>query len=547
MSKSMNNMNNMKERMNNVKMQQAEAKLNKIYNGTADLTELLNTKDIDMTKCERPITMMQLIYNAESLVGACTVRCTNEYAMIITEDTCEAYKKSLLMLKEREEHVPYESIWTEGINKFSNFNFKTGQKYVYYLVNNEQIEELARRIKAMDINSVTIEELQQLQNDLPPFIRAWQEQSIDVTKDKDKKFVLSYKDFFSGKMETKINTISDWTKKHADVIKFNLNTIREAKNSGENMDNKQFNITMPHETNDNVYRDTLGDINIAIRDAAVEFFNADIRDLFIGANFDAYEEFRDAYAISIELAFYIRKVFDMCNQSYAEDVKITKEQYATMRNAIYTKAAIYGVEAEEVVRIALSVCMNNIKLNDNNKLVAEPRNNKALKVNNVKALFPDEYVYAMTKQEETTELTIIDMNRDIADDETIEFENGYSIDGEITLEENFTGVAYECNGALVYSKDIYAYEETKALLTLETYVKGDNKNFKTDLGANFIEYTNEKEIKLLGNNSNAITVEGRIIAKTISAPELKGQNTIKEILGFDTNNKQQRIFLVVLN
>ena len=69
MSKSMN----IKERMNNVKMQQTEAKLNKIYNGTANLTELLNAKDIDMTKCERPITMMQLIYNAESLVGACTV------------------------------------------------------------------------------------------------------------------------------------------------------------------------------------------------------------------------------------------------------------------------------------------------------------------------------------------------------------------------------------------------------------------------------------------------------------------------------------------
>ena len=92
-------------RMNNAIMNKVESKLNKVYNGTANLQELLNCKELDMTKCERPITMMQLIYNAGSAVGSCTVRCTNEYAMMITEENCEAFKRSLLMLKEREEHI----------------------------------------------------------------------------------------------------------------------------------------------------------------------------------------------------------------------------------------------------------------------------------------------------------------------------------------------------------------------------------------------------------------------------------------------------------
>ena len=73
------------------------------------------------------------------------------------------------------------------------------------------------------------------------------------------------------------------------------------------------------------------------------------------------------------------------------------------------------------------------------------------------------------------------------------------------------------------------------------------KDICNHFGWKFFATEHKKEIRLLGNNSNAITVEGKIIAKTISAPELKGQHTIKERIGFDTNNKKQAIFLVVLN
>lgn len=544
----MSKMNNMKERLMKVSANQDESKINKIYNGTADLTELLNTKDIDMTKCERPITMMQLIYSAGSEVGPCTVRCMNEYTMILNDDNCKAFKKSLLMLKANDEHVPYESIWIEGINKFNKFNFKTGESYVYYLVNDEQIKELARKIKAMDIRRTTLEELKQLQKDLPPFIRAWQESSIDYTKDKSKKFSLSYKDFFSGKLETKIVTVSNFTKTFANEIKLNLNEMREAKNAGEDMSNKSFKITMPHELVENVHMDTLGAINIALRDATENHFNDVLKDIFVNSNFDAYSKFEEAYEISRELAFYIRKVFDMCNQSYYENVKITKEQYAIMRNAIYTKAVEYGVEPEEVVNIAISVCMNNITMKDG-KIVVSSKSNKGLKLSNVEAMFRKEYKYAMTNTESTIALNIEELEREIEDDEEIEFVNGRSIDGQIKVEENFTGIAYECNEELVYSEDIYAYEETKAVITIETYAKtNDNKNLKSDIGVNFNSYMNETDkVQIVGNNNNALVIGRNIVAKLIPAPEFRGQHDIVDVIGFDTKEKQQAIFLVVLN
>ena len=545
----MSKINNMKERLMKVSANQDEAKLSKIYNGTADLTELLNAKDIDMTKCERPITMMQLIYSAGSEVGPCTVRCMNEYTIILNDNNCKAFKKSLLMLKENDEHVPYESVWIEGINKFSKFNFKTGENYIYYLVNDEQIKELARKIKAMDIHKTTLEELKQLQKDLPPFIRAWQESSIDYTKDKSKKFTLSYKDFFSSKLETKIITVSNFTKTFANEIKLNLNEMREAKNAGEDMSNKSFKITMPHESVENVHMDTLGAINVALKEATENHFNDVLKDIYTNSNFEAYSKFEEDYEISRELALYIKQIFVMCNQSYYENVKITKEQYATMRNAIYTKAVEYGVDPEDVINIAISVCMNNITINEKGMIVISSKSNKGLKLSNIEAMFRKEYKYAMTNTESTIALNIEELEREIEDDEEIEFINGYSIDRKIKVEENFTGIAYECNGELVYSEDIYAYEETKAVLAIETYTKtNDNKNLKSDLGVNFNNYINETdEVQIVGNNNNALVIGRNVVAKLISAPEFRGQHDIVDVIGFDTKEKQQAIFLVVLN
>ena len=76
------------------------------------------------------------------------------------------------MLKANEdgEHVPYESIWVEGYNQFT-YKFKNGKYYKYYVVTNQDMLELERRISLMDYNSVTLEELQTLQHVVSPLTR----------------------------------------------------------------------------------------------------------------------------------------------------------------------------------------------------------------------------------------------------------------------------------------------------------------------------------------------------------------------------------------
>ena len=164
-------------------------------------------------------------------------------------------------------------------------------------------------------------------------------------------------------------------------------------------------------------------------------------------------------------------------------------------------------------------------------------------------MFRKEYKYAMTNTESIIALNIEELEREIEDNEEIEFVNGRSIDGQIKVEENFTGIAYECNEELVYSEDIYAYEETKAIITIETYTKtNNNKNLKSDLGVNFNNYMNETDkVQIIGNNNNALVIGRNIVAKLIPAPEFRGQHDIVDVIGFDTKEKQQAIFLVVLN
>ena len=234
---------NKETRINNHSSNARMNGIDKVLNGTAELKDLLNiTKaEIDFVKCQRKIKMIQLIYSAGSQVGACTVVAGNMYTIKLTEKTSEAFKKSLKMLKERENHVPYKSVWVDGLNRFT-FRFSDGHYYVYYVVTNAEIAQLKKNIESMDYNSVTLEELQALQEDLPPFVRAWQESSIDVSKDKTKVFNYAFSDFFK-----KVKVKSDYYKKQLDNIVLNFDTIKQLHKAGRTND-IVFGITIPHDS-----------------------------------------------------------------------------------------------------------------------------------------------------------------------------------------------------------------------------------------------------------------------------------------------------------
>ena len=448
------------EKLDDTKVNQV---LESIYNGTVELKTLLNVTDriIDMTKCENPITVMQKIYKAGSDVGKTTTQGQNMYMLDVTTDNgFKAFKDSLKMLKDKETHVPYESVWIEGINMFSRFCFATGQYYVFYVVTSEEMRMLQSRIEAMSKSQMTVEDAQALQADLPPFIRAWQESSIDVSKDKDKVFAMFMEQFF-----TNVSTLSQLTKKFKDSISFGFDTIKKAKRAGKIVPKFAY-------SNDKIDKDVcvdlMGHVSIALQDTAVERLNGTIHNLYKTSDNSLYAPFINDAEISKELALYIKSIFRICYAARTENKKISKEEYALLRDVIYTAALNYGVDKEDVIRIAIATAMTSVTKNKEGKIITKDADVNRFSQYPVSNIFPDEYVNALTGMpiyDELNASAICSMTRDIADNEEIEFVDGVSVDGTIELFDfTFTGTVVENEGKLLYFKDIFAFNVTNALV-----------------------------------------------------------------------------------
>lgn len=544
---------------NKYALAQTDATIKRILEGDHTLKDLQNVTDkaIDFSQCKRKISTIQKIYSAGSQVGACTVVAGNMYTVKITEETMAAYKESLKMLKKREDHVTYTSVWVEGVNKFTNFVFSTGHKYTYYVVTDKEIEELAKKISEMDKDSVTIDELNQLQADLPPFIRAWQESSIDCSKDKDKVFKKQYSDFFK-----KLNVVSTHLKSEAQAIKVNLNTNKQLHRAGRTKDMK-FEITLPLEGYEEpVYLDMLGTINLRIAKKVEEYFNGSMLDLYKGSDRNFYEQFADCALAHPELAWFIQQVYSLCTQAYHEDVKITKEQYSLMRNAIYTKAEALNVPVEEVVKVAVSTAMRYIKettAKDGSKYIdlgmANVQKYSSVKVSSI---FKEEYEVLRTNQPKEIKLDLLYVEKgvEIKDGETVEFVAGFSVDDTVEVEQLFTGTAINKGGTLYGQIDVYDYTPVTAVITVDTFSKdATTANLETDKGefaAEFFE--NNNTVILTGKKKNVLVSEDKVtlVAKVVYSPELLGNVkakafTIVDRISFELKEERQRITLLVLS
>ena len=330
--------------------------LSAVYNGTVDLKTLLNITDkcIDMSQCQFPIKTMQLIYSAGSEVGKVTIQGQNMYMIdVTTEDGFEIFKDGLKPLKKQATHVPYESVWIEGYNMFKQFSFTTGQYYVYYVVTNEEMAMLKDRIAAMSKDKMTVEDAKLVQADLPPFVRAWQESSIDVSKDKDKVFNIRM-DQVLGKTET----LSQLTKKYKDSISFGFDAVKKAKHAGKIV--PDFKYTNEIVEKEAPVVDLMGHVNIALQETTVEKLNGALKSLYAVSNNDLYAPFINDAQISKELAYYIKSIYNICYDSIDDEYGLTKERFEVLRNVIYTAALNYGVDREDVIKVAIATAMTEL-------------------------------------------------------------------------------------------------------------------------------------------------------------------------------------------
>ena len=534
--------------------------LSAIYNGTCDLKTLLNVTDkcIDMTKCEYPIKTMQLIYQAGSEVGKVTIQGQNMYMIDVTEESgFEAFKEGLKPLKSNKAHTPYKTVWTEGYNMFKQFNFTTGQYYVYYVVTNEEMRMLRDRIAGMSKEKMTVEDAQAVQADLPPFVRAWQESSIDVSKDKDKVFAIPMDQVLG-----KTTTLSQLTKKYRDAISFGFDNVKKAKHAGKIIPSFAYNN---ESLNDAEYVvDLMGHVNIALQEATLEKLNGSIKSLYAKSDNSLYAPFINDVQISKDLAYFIKAIYRICYASKTEERKITKEEFAMYRDVIYTAALEYGVDREDVVKVAIATAMTNIYKDKEGNIITKDANVDKFKQYPVTSIFPDEFVAVITDEPVydtfKPEETISNITRDIADNEEIVFVNGVSEDGCIELfDTEFNGSLIEYEGNFIYFKDIYAFNVTNALLACENTFKetatkeelmrvksGDRK--ACDHG----EYLNSlcetlNEVTITGANANLLVANKHFLCQVIANFQTtKGATAIRDIKTYTPDNGVQQIFLMLV-
>ena len=522
-----------------------------LLNAELDLNQLMQLKDIneEMKQSNAPIQILQKIYNPESLVGAVTNVVGNFCNVNVrTEKGFNLFKDKLAKLNNEGIHVPYgDSIWVEGVNVFSGFHFSTGKFYCYHIVTNDEMEAIADKIAHMRKDDMTVEDALALQHDLTPLLRAWQESSIDCTKDKSKKFNYSFKDFFKA-----INVVSTFCKKHSDQIV--MNTKEAFKDSS-----KDFRITLPSDNNDEVAEDLVGRVTEEIRTAAETFFNGSMKELHNLADMKAYDKFRGYAKQNAELAFFIRDIYNLCYNSLNDkEAVLVKEDYAAMRNAIYTKANTLGIAPEDVINIAIDTAMVSISETNEGWVVGDSfvENFKAYPVKNI---FANEYVYALTNKSNTvviaTEDNIAEIYRDIEDGEEFNFVNGKAVDedGEtiLVIDNDYTGRAYEEDGVVVAS--IYEYQEVKAMVVYKTCDETSvgNKLVYDKAGKYFnelVKANNYEGIRVIGQNCNGIRNNERMIGIFRGTVVFtKGEFIeIDHVLSFEPNNGNQRMFFVIV-
>ena len=553
------------ESMDQLNNKVSQEVLESVYNGTCDLRTLLNIteEEIDMTKCEFPIKTMQLIYAAGSKVGEVTIDGQNMYMIdVTTEEGFAAFKDGLKPLKSNKAHKPYESVWILGYNMFKQFNFATGQFYVYYVVTNEEMRMLKERIEAMSKDKMTVEDAQKLQADLPPFVRAWQESSIDVSKDKDKVF-----DIPMNKIIGKTRTLSQLTKKYREAIDFGFDKVKKAKHDGKIVPNFAYANALVEAANPVV--DLMGHVNIALQETTVEKLNGTIKSLYAKANNDLYAPFLNDAQISKDLAFFIKSIYRICYASIDDEYdQISEEKYAELRNVIYTAALNYGVDREDVIKVAIATAMTSVYKDKDNNIVTKDANVNKFRMFPISNIFPNELVYTLADQPQyntyNPQETISIITRNIEDNEEITFVNGVSEDGCIELyDTTFNGTLVEYEGNLIEFIDVFEFNVSNALLvTDDTFRKGATRDeilrLKTgdkaalDKGEFFDELHQElTAVNITGANANVIKTayadNNVFLSKFVANyAVVKGETAVRDIVTYKPENGTQQLFLVLV-
>ena len=412
--------------------------------------------------------------------------------------------------------------------------------YDVYYISNIEIARFRNQLIEMDVDKMTYDDIKMIQSDLYHLFRAYQESSIDETKDKSKTFKIKWDEI--------IGFVPRMYSTHPDDYKHNLEEVMKDR-------------TIEYEIQINTREDAALIRNDILCDALAEVHEDFITEEVIATAEDSVTDLmREVIGTSENMAtedkLHCESLISVVAASFKTDDKLSKEEYKAIRDALYTVVSNYADDVEEATAIILDLIAAKYRVNFKGELV---RNNDIAKMRLGCAKMILGGILPLYINNKETYTRIFDhkeftMFQDLEDGQRFEIEDGDIIaDGVLVGCLNFdndteeeicaitTDAAYVIDGQLYIEQNIYEdidcdvntvvietlYKEaTKAEVQAGEVNDNYGRDTYVEMVDNNITITGRKHNVLIMEDANgARHIRGKLNAH--SAALLEGENTLE--------------------
>ena len=365
-----NKMNNVLNNGTVITKGQEVFRADELLNGTITKESFLKMGELELPETIKanPLLVLALSYDQDSKVGVWTNKamniCTALASEFLNKDGKGANKQFSRAFinagKGNGSNKHYERIFSEELN-INVFNLIADPdfKVEAYYVSNKEINMFDKALRNLDLEELSLMDVMNIQADLWFLFRAWQESSIDMTKDKAKQFAKGMDEILGA---LKVRTGVSFT----DILT-NEYSLKSAKYNKEikthelpvmNIDFAEYD----DEDEDGIFCETtLSEMQHQIRLTAEEELQV-IADGFMNSDITKYEVYNRAAQDYPELAMSVMDLFrvikDYNNVSREEKhagKKLTSKDYALLRAILYNDAKELDIDITEVAQVVLGV------------------------------------------------------------------------------------------------------------------------------------------------------------------------------------------------
>lgn len=454
----------------------------------------------------------------------------------------------------------YESVFVTGKNKDVAIN-KFGRLAEFVRVSRHEVEEFDNRLKQVDINACTVEDLKLIAKDLDIIGRAMQELAIDVTKDKSKDIGYNVMSFIEVKTKTHSrlvkagkfsNNIDDVINEHIDNKKIeskyalttdcfylsDANTSNKTEISkaivedvaGEMME--QINagygsafdelVELFKLSNDSMYKRYTDLLEIAMKALEPAEFKEYTTKLIKEKKITTKEELtalENTNKYALDAAHMVRcarvaissitSLYGVKQGEATIDSAYIKEIGKKLRAGLYTEGAKLGFDVKSVVKLSIAASFCYID-EVTNKISKKQRPS----LTELWTIFPKEFVIDYVTGD--NDMTLSDMltvkytSYDLCLGDELIFDDGMAETefGYVVVTDNYTGKAIVTENGLEAVVDHYSYEPTDILFLGKVYKR--NVSLVSDQYIRPSEFLSYKEANDKNENNYSSTISNMV-------------------------------------